>query len=514
VEGIAVALAATVLLVLSGPATAAGPPGGLDARAFELVSPLEKNGGGVGAPGTPAAGVLQAAAQGGALAFGSPASFGEAAGSLPVNQYIATRLPTGWGTANLTPPALSGTYAAGAYELFSANLSRAILNNGWRCRDGSPSCPAENPPLGPGAPAGYRNLYLRETGTFTPLITNGFPGLPAQPEDFQLLFEGASPDLHHVALSAQGTLYEWSEGEIETVSSAPGAALADGPGAISTDGSRLYWILAGDLYLREGTASRLIASAASFQGASDDGSLAFFIQNDHLYRYRLADEALIDLTPDGGAVALVGLSDDGSVAYFVSAAGLYRFAGAPTRLRAAGPGVLPPASGRAQASADGTRFFFTTSAVLVPEDTDGNTDVYEWEAKGSGSCEHAEGCLGLISDGRLGGASFVGASASGDDAFFATASSLLPSDPGSLDIYDARAGGGFPEPGAPDCVGDDCQGPAPTPDYEPPPTASLLGLPNPPASFPRSCKPGKRKRKACKHRHHHRAHHQRNGRRR
>lgn len=124
--GIAAALGVAALLAFAGSAVAAGPPGGLDARAWELVSPPDKNGGAVGAPGTQAAGVLQAAAQGGALAFGSVASFGAAAGSLPVNQYLATRTPSGWSTENVTPSATpSGGYPAGAYELFSEDLGKA-----------------------------------------------------------------------------------------------------------------------------------------------------------------------------------------------------------------------------------------------------------------------------------------------------------------------------------------------------------------------------------------------------
>ncbi|HKF82318.1 MAG TPA: hypothetical protein VKB23_05085 [Solirubrobacterales bacterium] len=512
--GIAAALCAAALLALAGPATAAGPPGGLDSRAFELVSPVEKNGGVVGPPGSFFTGVLQAGVQDGAVAFGSPASFGEAVGSLPVNQYLATRGAAGWSSENVTPSALSGTYSAGAYELFSADLGSAILNNGWRCRDGSGSCAVENPPLAPGAPPGYRNLYLREADTFTPLVTSTFPSLPSEPQDFQLAFEGASPDLHHVVFSAEGSLYEWSEGFVEVISSDPGAALASGPGAVSADGSRVYWTLAGNLHLREGGGSRLVAAGASFQTASRDGSRAYFIQGEHLYRYQATSEALSDLTSAGGALAVIGLSDDGGVIYYVTSNGLHRFAaGASTRLLATGPSTLPPASGRAQASADGARFFFTSPAALLFHDTDGSADVYEWEAGGRGTCVQAGGCLALISDGRLGGAAFAGASASGDDAYFVTSAPLLPRDPdAALDLYDARVGGGFPEPEAQVCFGDDCQGPSPVPDYEPPPTASLPGLGNRAVSFPRNCKPHKqrRKHKGCKRRHH-RAHHRHEG---
>ena len=74
--------------------------------------------------------------------------------------------------------------------------------------------------------------------------------------------------------------------------------------------------------------------------------------------------------------------------------------------------------------------------------------MYEWEADGSGSCQSSadnSGCLYLISDGS--GASnsyFADASASGNDVFFETGTSLVGQDEDSYDdLYDARVGGGF-----------------------------------------------------------------------
>ena len=42
-------------------------------------------------------------------------------------------------------------------------------------------------------------------------------------------------------------------------------------------------------------------------------------------------------------------------------------------------------------SADGSRVFFVSPDPLVPQDTNGQLDVYEWEADGSGSCETRRG---------------------------------------------------------------------------------------------------------------------------
>jgi DNA-binding beta-propeller fold protein YncE len=116
-------------------------------------------------------------------------------------------------------------------------------------------------------------------------------------------------------------------------------------------------------------------------------------------------------------------------------------------------------------SADGNRVFFSTPDALVPADSNGDggcitrdsaaaafrfacTDVYEWEAEGTGSCDSAAengGCLYLLSSGTSSNRSFfVDASASGDDVFIRTLDRLVPQDQDNLyDVYDARVGGGF-----------------------------------------------------------------------
>ncbi len=99
-------------------------------------------------------------------------------------------------------------------------------------------------------------------------------------------------------------------------------------------------------------------------------------------------------------------------------------------------------------SADGSRLFFTSRDALLPGTTNGLWNVYEWEAEGSGSCQGSAdngGCLYLISDGSGSSNSyFADASASGDDVFFETGTSLVGQDEDSYeDLYDARVGGGF-----------------------------------------------------------------------
>ncbi len=122
-------------------------------------------------------------------------------------------------------------------------------------------------------------------------------------------------------------------------------------------------------------------------------------------------------------------------------------------------------------SEDGRRLFFESFESLAPGDTNGGRqDVYEWEAAGSGDCDEAKaafsapagGCVRLISSGKSEEDSvFLDATPSGSDVFFGTASSLLPQDPGQLDVYDARVNGGFPAPPVErgECEGSACRNP-------------------------------------------------------
>lgn len=120
-------------------------------------------------------------------------------------------------------------------------------------------------------------------------------------------------------------------------------------------------------------------------------------------------------------------------------------------------------------SANGGRVFFDTPESLVPQDTNGVRDVYEWEAPGEGSCPSSQvtGCRYLISSGTSEQeSSLLASSESGDDVFFATTSALSPLDTeGDYGIYDARAPHlpgeevAFPLPSAPVGCQEDCQTP-------------------------------------------------------
>ena len=147
-------------------------------------------------------------------------------------------------------------------------------------------------------------------------------------------------------------------------------------------------------------------------------------------------------------------------------------------------------------SDDGNRLYFNSFDALVPWDTNGVQDVYQWEASGSGTCQKADGCISLISTGESSGRSeFVDASADGSNVFIETDSGLDPRDPGLRDIYDARVNGGFPlPPEPPACEGDACQSVPPAPPATTPSSASFHGAGN--AVSRRNCsKQGRKARK-------------------
>ena len=104
-------------------------------------------------------------------------------------------------------------------------------------------------------------------------------------------------------------------------------------------------------------------------------------------------------------------------------------------------------------SKDGRWAFFTSKDALVPEDVNGKFDAYGYDT--------AHDRVFLLSSGKSTDDSyFLDAGASGEDAFFVTRERLVGWDrDGNYDLYDARVGGGFPDPVPPalPCAGDACQ---------------------------------------------------------
>ena len=134
---------------------------------------------------------------------------------------------------------------------------------------------------------------------------------------------------------------------------------------------------------------------------------------------------------------------------------------------------------------DTGQVFFETAEALVPSDTNGVFDVYEYEG----------GHVYLISSGTSSfGSKLEGASESGNDVFFRSNQALVPQDnqEGMIVIYDARVAGGLLAPASPPActTADACRTPvSPQPSiYGAPASQTFSGLGNlaPPEAKPKA----------------------------
>jgi hypothetical protein len=159
---------------------------------------------------------------------------------------------------------------------------------------------------------------------------------------------------------------------------------------------------------------------------------------------------------------------------------LVNFDGAAAYLPTAWNRTAPPR----WISEDGSRVFFDSFEPLVPQDTNGKLDVYEWERDGSGSCTEGTGCIYLLSGGSGEGNSYLaGAGANGGDVFIITRAQLTPEDPNSeYNVFDARVDGVQPV-SPPICQGSGCQGvPSAPPIFATPASQTFEGVGNFPVS--------------------------------
>ncbi len=473
----------------------------LDHRGWEMVSPIEKDGGAVQPPGAVSdGGVFQAASQGGSFTYSSADSFGTGSAGTPAgSQYLAARGGAGWESTNITTPLLSGSYGSDPdgvpYQLFSSDLGSALLSNGERCRGvAGGECPVANSPLpDTDAPDGYRDYYLRGAGQFQSLLTAADLSHSALGSDeFELRLVAATPDLAHVLLSscaaltatatespvaggcdeADQNLYEWSGGQLTQVNllpgdavGSPGARIAAPAGAISADGTRVYWTEAGNLYLREGGQTRQVDAAqgggGEFQVASSDGKTAYFVDGDDLYRYSAATGTATSLAT--GVEGVLGASEDGLTVYYLTSAGLFIRSGLTnTEIASAADAVdYPPATGAARVSGDGKHLLFTAAAELTGYPNEGASEVFLYGPPPGGGPATLS-CVSCNPTGEApeGGASVPGArangvgplavdaykpralAASGNRVFFESADALSSRDSNHrTDVYEWEAAG-------------------------------------------------------------------------
>jgi hypothetical protein len=329
-------------------------------------------------------------------------------------------------------------------------------------------------------------VYAREDSLRTVAVSEG----PAS-------YLTASSDGRYVFYSESEKLYRFDvEHETREQLAGAGASVQGAVGA-DEDGERLYFVADGDLapgaISGEPNLYEWHAGSTSFivtlsGGDAQDWSPALGTRE-------------AEVTPDGRAVvfmsvrSLTGYPTEGQQEVYAyeseagGAAGVFCASCNPTGVPGASGFLAMSWSNTYMArsiSSDGGRVFFDSFAALLPQDTDGNADVYEWEREGSGSCRLAAGCLYLLSGGADGSV-LVDTSISGNDVFFVTAAQLLPQDGNeAVDIYDARVNGVPVLPTA--CSGTGCQGPpAPAPPFATPSSVTFNGVGNfpPPSMVPR-----------------------------
>ena len=434
------------------------PPGLPDGRAWELVSPIDKGGGAIAGPGQLfGGGEIQAAGGGGAFTYGSATAFANPPSAPPVSQYLSVRGGGGWSTVNISAPLESGGYGdepdGSPFRLFSSDLARGVMLNGSRCAVAG-TCPP----------------------SYSLWSADAIQALPTVPG---LRFKGASGDLQHLVFGAAGGLYGWSGGALEQIGAAP-ARLAAPIGAISADGSRVYYALPedGPIYLHEaGAGARLLpetsGGGAAFQAASADGSLAYFTRGGQLFRYGAASEASTPIAT--GVVGVLAVSPDGSRVYYQDASGLQLWhEGAVGEIAPGADATLasdyPPATATARLNAGGTVLAFLSAAPIGGSDnTDAETGLPDTEVYLYDSTTTALLCASCNPTGErpTGSASIPGALLNGSTAlyrpralstngrrlFFTTSDELVGQDTNSgADVYqwEALGEGGCAE--APGCV--------------------------------------------------------------
>ena len=141
---------------------------------------------------------------------------------------------------------------------------------------------------------------------------------------------------------------------------------------------------------------------------------------------------------------------------------------------------------------DDGRLYFNSSDALVPQDTNGKEDVYEYESPEIGNCTEASptfssksnGCISLISSGTSEQESdFLDASESGSDVFFLTSAQLVKGAEANFSVYDAHicesnCPAPAPPPAAP-CHGEECHGaPSTSPTFAAPSSTTFSGSGN------------------------------------
>ncbi len=265
---------------------------------------------------------------------------------------------------------------------------------------------------------------------------------------------GAGDDGRYVYFAATGQLvsggptlgvsvglYAWHEGALRYIGT---SVQYNGDRAVMLDGLQVGLLLKQARVTPDGR-------TVLFNATSGDGLLSVRGGTDYDHGSTCSGglgglcQELYVYSPDSDSLRCASCNPTGAAAT----------ANAETALRAASGGAASGTYVNRAISDDGRFVFFSTKEALVIDDVNRRSDAYVYDVE--------QGRPHLLSTGTHPSDSyFLDASANGNDAFFATREKLVGWDvDDAYDVYDARVGGGFPEPllAPPGCVGDACQGP-------------------------------------------------------
>ena len=275
--------------------------------------------------------------------------------------------------------------------------------------------------------------------------------------------------------------------QISGVENAGGAGVV-GAVAASDDATKVYFLARGRLVpgtgrseaqnLARGTYSLYLRSdeRIQFVAAVEERDVERLLINDNA---RLAGNWRAQTTPSGGHLVFPARANvTGEDASEAEQAYLFNAQTGQTVcvscLRGGGEPVIDPNESvlepfgsknrpRKAITDDGRSVFFIKRDILAPGAVEGRPNLYEWhdgQIAYIGSSFQAEAVLGK-DWGKGRGLQFIGVSADGKDVYFTSRDRLTWQDSDDLlDVYNARLGGGFPEPpSAPEpCEGESCQG--------------------------------------------------------
>ena len=335
-----------------------------DCRAYEMVTPPQKNGADV----LPNPQRTRAAASGNAIQFSSLTGFGDVRGGSRATDYIAVRDSDGvWRTHGITPvqepssfvPDVGAGFEPRYMGEFSSDLSQGVFM-------------AKTPLTTAPNVAHTVNLYLRND-LLTPgagayqLLTDAVsdqgsvydPSLALQPQ-----VAGASADFSHVLFESRRSLlpetaaldpsepklYEWVNGTLRYVGMVPTAPASTcggaGPACVAS--------------VSQAGRGALFENSYTLGTISQDGRRVVFTVPDPIGGAQVHDGQLY-LRDDQGTPAL---SDDVTVQVNASER------------------VVPDTQQTAlfwAASSDGSKVFFTTAEKLTDEDPNSSNDLYRYD---------------------------------------------------------------------------------------------------------------------------------------